>query len=207
MHALPAFRDQDQGGVRVRERRRRPDVHRRGPRRGGGSSGASVRRPRGRGADGPARRDRVVARGRLDQQRGAMPPAGEPRSAAPRGGVVPALHVWPDPAHRTARDRDTGQLRDPAPDLEPDADQPRSRDAAGAHARRAPGVPDAAVPSRGGAPHPEPVGDASRGLPQAPDLLNEPLPEGAARESATAAAVAGTAVDDGGADQLDLFGG
>jgi uracil-DNA glycosylase len=40
-----------------------------------------------------------------------------------------------------------------------------------------------------------------------PDLLNEPLPKGAARESATAAAVAGTAVDDRGDDQLDLFGG
>ena len=39
-----------------------------------------------------------------------------------------------------------------------------------------------------------------------PDLLREPLPEGAARESATAAAIAGTAPADPDADQLDLFG-
>jgi uracil-DNA glycosylase family 4 len=39
-----------------------------------------------------------------------------------------------------------------------------------------------------------------------PDLLREPLPEGAARESATAAAIAGTAPADSDADQLDLFG-
>ena len=39
-----------------------------------------------------------------------------------------------------------------------------------------------------------------------PDLLREPLPEGAARESATAAAIAGTAPADPDADQLGLFG-
>jgi DNA polymerase len=39
-----------------------------------------------------------------------------------------------------------------------------------------------------------------------PDLLREPLPEGAARESATAAAIAGSAPADPDADQLDLFG-
>jgi uracil-DNA glycosylase len=39
-----------------------------------------------------------------------------------------------------------------------------------------------------------------------PDLLREPLPEAAARESATAAAIAGTAPADPDADQLDLFG-
>jgi DNA polymerase len=39
-----------------------------------------------------------------------------------------------------------------------------------------------------------------------PSLLEEPLPEAAARESATAAAVAGTAVEEPAADQLDLFG-
>ncbi|HSJ17054.1 MAG TPA: uracil-DNA glycosylase [Solirubrobacterales bacterium] len=39
-----------------------------------------------------------------------------------------------------------------------------------------------------------------------PELLREPLPEGAARESATAAAIAGTAPVDPDADQLDLFG-
>jgi DNA polymerase len=39
-----------------------------------------------------------------------------------------------------------------------------------------------------------------------PDLLREPLPEGAARESATAAAIAGTVPADPDADQLDLFG-
>jgi DNA polymerase len=39
-----------------------------------------------------------------------------------------------------------------------------------------------------------------------PSLLEEPLPETAARESATAAAVAGTAVEEPSGDQLDLFG-
>jgi uracil-DNA glycosylase family 4 len=39
-----------------------------------------------------------------------------------------------------------------------------------------------------------------------PELLREPLPEGAARESATAAAIAGAAPADPDADQLDLFG-
>jgi len=39
-----------------------------------------------------------------------------------------------------------------------------------------------------------------------PELLREPLPEGAARQSATAAAIAGTAPADPDADQLDLFG-
>jgi DNA polymerase len=39
-----------------------------------------------------------------------------------------------------------------------------------------------------------------------PTLLEEPLPEAAARESATAAAVAGTAADEPSGDQLDLFG-
>jgi DNA polymerase len=37
-------------------------------------------------------------------------------------------------------------------------------------------------------------------------LIREPLPEGVARESATAAAIAGTAPADPDADQLDLFG-
>jgi uracil-DNA glycosylase family 4 len=39
-----------------------------------------------------------------------------------------------------------------------------------------------------------------------PDLLKEPLPEGAARESATAAAVAGAVAGEPTGDQLDLFG-
>jgi uracil-DNA glycosylase len=39
-----------------------------------------------------------------------------------------------------------------------------------------------------------------------PDLLAEPLPEGAARESATAAAVAGAVAGEPTGDQLDLFG-
>ena len=39
-----------------------------------------------------------------------------------------------------------------------------------------------------------------------PSLLEEPLPEAAARESATAAAVAGTAAEEPSGDQLDLFG-
>jgi len=39
-----------------------------------------------------------------------------------------------------------------------------------------------------------------------PSLIEEPLPEAAARESATAAAVAGTAADEPRGDQLDLFG-
>jgi uracil-DNA glycosylase len=39
-----------------------------------------------------------------------------------------------------------------------------------------------------------------------PSLLEEPLPESAARESATAAAVSGTAVEEPSGDQLDLFG-
>jgi uracil-DNA glycosylase len=39
-----------------------------------------------------------------------------------------------------------------------------------------------------------------------PSLLEEPLPETAARETATAAAVAGTAVEEPSGDQLDLFG-
>jgi uracil-DNA glycosylase len=39
-----------------------------------------------------------------------------------------------------------------------------------------------------------------------PGLLAEPLPEGAARESATAAAVSGAAVEEPSGDQLDLFG-
>ena len=39
-----------------------------------------------------------------------------------------------------------------------------------------------------------------------PSLLEEPLPETAARESATAAAVAGTAVEEPSGNQLDLFG-
>lgn len=39
-----------------------------------------------------------------------------------------------------------------------------------------------------------------------PDLVNEPLSEGAARESATAAAVAGGTGDDPSGDQLDLLG-
>jgi uracil-DNA glycosylase len=39
-----------------------------------------------------------------------------------------------------------------------------------------------------------------------PGLLEEALPKGAARESATAAAVSGTAVEDPSGDQLDLFG-
>ena len=39
-----------------------------------------------------------------------------------------------------------------------------------------------------------------------PDLLAEQVPEGVARESATAAAIAGAAVGEPGGDQLDLFG-
>ena len=39
-----------------------------------------------------------------------------------------------------------------------------------------------------------------------PSLVDEPLPEGAARESATAAAVAGAAPEEPRSDQLDLFG-
>jgi DNA polymerase len=39
-----------------------------------------------------------------------------------------------------------------------------------------------------------------------PDLVNEPLSEGAARESATAAAVTGGTGDDPSGDQLDLLG-
>jgi uracil-DNA glycosylase len=39
-----------------------------------------------------------------------------------------------------------------------------------------------------------------------PSLVDEPLPEGAARESATAAAVAGAAPEEPRGDQLDLFG-
>src|SRR5919106_1603977 len=39
-----------------------------------------------------------------------------------------------------------------------------------------------------------------------PDLLKDPLPEGAARESATAAAVAGAVAGEPTGDQLDLFG-
>jgi uracil-DNA glycosylase len=39
-----------------------------------------------------------------------------------------------------------------------------------------------------------------------PSLVDEPLPEGAAHESATAAAVAGAATEEPRGDQLDLFG-
>jgi hypothetical protein len=39
-----------------------------------------------------------------------------------------------------------------------------------------------------------------------PDLAAQPRPEGVARESATAAAVAGGAAEEPTGDQLDLFG-
>ena len=91
VHPLPAARGPDQGGLRRRQRRRRPDVHRRGARGRGGPPGAAVRRPGRAAAQPAARRDRDEARGRLHRQHPEVPPAGQPRPAAGRDRGVLAV--------------------------------------------------------------------------------------------------------------------
>ena len=131
MHAVPAVRDADQGGLRRRERRRRPDVRRRGPGGRGGPPGAPVRGPSRAACSTAPRGDRADPRGRVHRQRPQVPASRQPRPAAGRDRVVPALPGAPGRADRAAGDRDAGQLRDQAAHRQPDRDHQGAR-----HARR-----------------------------------------------------------------------
>ena len=114
MRALPAAPDPDPGRVRLGQRRRRADVHRRGARRAGGPDGAPVRRPGGQAAREAAGGDRDGARGRVHLQRAALPPARQPRSASERDRGLPGLPVPDRRPDRAERGLHARQLLDQA---------------------------------------------------------------------------------------------
>ena len=89
----------------------------------------------------------------FDHERAQVPAARQPRPAARRDRVLPAVPVPAGRADPAAGDRDARQLRDEAADRQPDRDHQGARHAAGARDRRPHRVPDAAAPPGGGAAH------------------------------------------------------
>ena len=79
LYTLPAAPGPHQGRVRRRQRRRRPDVRRRGARPAGGPPGAALRGPGRQAARPAARRGRAGAVGRVHHERPEEPPARQPR--------------------------------------------------------------------------------------------------------------------------------
>ena len=94
--------------------------------------GLPVRRPRRRAADRAAGGDRDDARGGLDNERVEVPAARQPRPAADRDRVLPAVHLSPGGADRAAGGRDARQLRHQAADREPRRDHQGAGHPAGA---------------------------------------------------------------------------
>ena len=96
LHQVSPARDPHQGGLRRRQRRRRPDVRRRGPGRRRGSAGPALRRPRRPAAQPDAGGDRPLARGRLHRQRAEV---------AGRRGIATRSRWRSRPAGRTCSSR------------------------------------------------------------------------------------------------------
>ena len=104
LRRLPAARGPHQGRLLRRGPRRGPDVRRRGAREGRGPGRRALRRPLGQAARPPGRtraRDRPL--GLLHRQRGEVPAAGQPGSAAGRGGDLPPLPRRPGRPRRPRR--------------------------------------------------------------------------------------------------------
>ena len=128
MRDVPAAgRDAHDGGLRGGQRRRRPDVRRRGAGRERGQAGPAVRRPGRQAAGEAAGGDRPGARGRVHRQRAQVPPARQPRPAPARDRGLPGLPVAADRPDRAARDLHAGELLDQAPARRPDRDHAPAR--------------------------------------------------------------------------------
>ena len=116
----PLVRHPDPGGVRGRQRRRGPDVRRRGARAAGGSPGPALRGPGGQAARRAAGGRGPVPRRGVHHQRPEVAPARQPRPPARRDRGLPALPRPPDRADRADGDLHARKLRHQAADpLEP----------------------------------------------------------------------------------------
>ena len=149
------------------QRRRRPDVRRRGARRQRGQAGPAVRRPGRPAARHAARRDRPRRAATCSSQRAEVPASRQPRSAAAGDRQLPGLPVPPARADRAAGGLHARQLLHEAAARRPDRDHAPARargDPADRAAARA-AVPD--LPPGGGALHAVDARDAARGLPPA----------------------------------------
>ena len=167
LYTLPAASGPHPGRIRRRQRRRRPDVRRRGARPAGGPPGHPVRGPGRQAARPAAGRGRPGAGRRVHHERAQEPPAGQPRPAARGDRRLQAVPAQAGRADRAARDLHARQLRHEAADPLAARHHERPRPPAGARAGRARGarVPD--LPPGGGAAQHEDARGAARGLPRA----------------------------------------